>query len=107
MTKLFGKLRDGLEDRLRKVCGRINPDRRVIIIAVLFVIFAVVNIWVTLSAILSIGREERRQDAIEITPLDVPGFDLEAEEPTELQLEIEDFFNQHFNSEKDDTANTE
>lgn len=105
MKKLFGKLRDGIEDCLRKVCGKISPDRRAITIVVLLIIFAAVNFWVTFRAIYSIGREERRQEVIEITPVEIPDFELGEEEPTELQLELEQYFKQHFNTEDDDTEN--
>lgn len=106
MKKLIQKLKDWVEDLFRGLCGRITPDRRVAVIVVLFVVFAVVNIWVTFRAIYSIGRENSRIEQIELpiddTPATLPGTD--AEPPGELQLEIEEFFNKHFNSETDDTT---
>ena len=66
MKKLIQKARDGFEDLIRRICGRITPDRRVGVIVVLFVVFAVVNIWVTFRAIYSIGRENTRIEKIEL-----------------------------------------
>lgn len=102
------KIRDTVEDGLRKICGRMTPDRRVITIAVLLVVFAAVNIWVTLSAIFSIGRGEPRQDRIELTPIEVPDFDPDGDgAPGGKPVTLEEFINEHFNSEENDTANTE
>lgn len=106
MKKLIQKAKDGFEDLLRRMCGRINPDRRVIVIVALFVVFAMVNIWVTFRAIFNIGREDSRIERIEL-PVEIdpgPAVDAGNEPPSELQLEIEDFFNTHFNNETDDTT---
>lgn len=107
MKKLIQKLRDGLEDWLRKLCGKITPDKRVIAIAVLMVLFAALNIWITFRAIYNIGREDARMDVIEITPIHIPDFDLDGQEPSELQQGIEEYFKQNFNTEDNDTTDIE
>lgn len=107
MRKLIKRFRDWFEDGLRGLCGRITPDRRVITIAVLMVVFAAVNFYVTIRAIWSIGREESPTEQIEITPIEVPPFQLESAEPSDLQMGLEAFFEQHFNSEENDTTDSE
>lgn len=103
MKKIIKRFRDWLEDGLRGVCGRMTPDRRVITIAVLMVVFAAVNIWVTFRAIYNIGREDNRIERIEIPPLDVPDFDLGGEYPSELERGFNELFNQP-NTEQNDTT---
>lgn len=108
MRKLIEKLRAGIESWLRKICGKITPGKRTLIIAVVVGLFAIANIWITFSAIHSIGREDARRDVMKITPLEVPEFDLGGDsEPSELQLEIESFLNDNFNIEENDTDDTE
>lgn len=105
MGKLIRKFRDWFEDHLRRICGGINPKRRATVIAVIIVLFAVINIWVTFRAIYSIGRESDRYELIRLPSFDDIIEDDADGEPTELQLEIEDFFNKHFNTDSDDTTN--
>lgn len=104
MRKIISKVKDWIEDKVRGVCAPMSPGKRVVTIVVLIVVFAVVNFYITFRAIYNIGREDAHQEVIEITPLDVPDFELENKEPTELQKEMEDFFKEHFNSEQDDTT---
>ena len=40
MRKLFIKARDFLDDGLRRMCGRLTPEKRVIAIVVMAVVFA-------------------------------------------------------------------
>ena len=104
MKKIINGIKDWLEDKIRGICSPMSPDRRVITIVVLIVVFAAANIYVTFRAIYNIGREDARRELIEITPIDVPDFELQHEEPTPLQKEMEDFFKQNFKSEQDDTT---
>lgn len=107
MKKLIERFRSGIESRLRKACGKITPGRRTLVIAVLLGIFAVANIWITFRAIYSIGREDQKRDVIKVTPLEVPGFDLGKEAPEELMRGMEEYFNQNFKTEENDTDDTE
>ena len=106
MKKLFQRLRDWLEDGLRGVCGRMTRERRIITIAVLIAIFAVANLWVTFRAIYLIGHEDKPIELIEITPLDVPDFDLGGDGPTELERGFNELFKQS-NTEQNDTISIE
>ena len=47
-----------IEDRLRRVCGAISPDMRVYAIVTLFVLFAALSLYSTVSAIYSLGRSD-------------------------------------------------
>lgn len=54
-----------IEDRLRSVCGAMNPDFRVYAIATLFVLFAALSLYSTVSAIYSLGRSDGERIRIE------------------------------------------
>ena len=54
-----------IEDRLRRVCGAISPDMRVYAIVTLFVVFAALSLYSTVSAIYSLGRSDGERIRIE------------------------------------------
>ncbi len=100
----FENLRDRMEACLRGLCGRISPERRIVVIAAALALFAVVNCWIMIRGICSIGRESDRIEHISLP--DVPPPDA-AEEPGPLELEIENFLNEHFNTESHDSTTLE
>ena len=105
MAKLFENLRDRATDSLRMVCGRISPDRRICIIAAMFILLAAANTWITIRGIYSIGRGDRIEQPIEIPQREAAPLLPESDEPPgELELEIEEFFNKHFNDQSNDTT---
>lgn len=107
MSKVISRIKDWFEDKIRGICAPMSPGRRVVVIVVLIIVFAAVNFYVTFRAIYNIGREDAHQEVIEITPLNVPDFELHDEEVTPLQKEMENFFKEHFNSEQNDTTSEE
>lgn len=99
MRKLFIKARDFLDDGLRRMCGRLTPEKRVIAIVVMAVVFAVINFYMIFSAIYNIGREDARREIIEITPLSLPDMPP-ADTVSDKTRQMEEFFNQlNFNSD--------
>lgn len=99
MKKSFIKSRDFLDDRLRRMCGRLTPEKRVIAIVVMVVVFAVINFYMIFSAIYNIGRENARREIIEITPPSIPDM-VPSDTLSEKTRKMEEFFNQlNFNSD--------
>lgn len=94
---------DSVRGILRKLCGRISPDKRIAVIVVSFVVFALVNIWVMSSAIFNIGRESEHFEHITLPEI-APAKEETSAEPDSLQLELEKFFMENFNLERDDTG---
>ena len=47
-----------IEDRLRHLCGALSPDKRVIAIITLFVLFAALSLYSTVSAFYSLGLND-------------------------------------------------
>ena len=94
MKKMLVKIRDLAEEKLRGVCAGLSPEKRVITIVVLTVLFALGNFYMIFRAIYDIGREDARQDIIRITPLEVPDF-VPADTLSDMKVrEMEEFFNQ-------------
>ena len=98
MKKMLVKIRDLAEEKLRAACAGMSPEKRVITIVVLTVLFALGNFYMIFRAIYDIGREDAKREVIEITPLDIPDF-IQADTLTDSKIrEMEEFFNQ-FNKE--------
>ena len=94
MKKIFVRIRDLAEGKLRGLCAGLSPKKRVMTIVVLVGLFAVGNFYMIFRAIYDIGREDARQDIIRITPLEVPDF-VPADTLSDMKVrEMEEFFNQ-------------
>lgn len=79
------------EEKLRGVCAGLSPEKRVITIVVLTVLFALGNFYMIFRAIYDIGREDAKREVIEITPLDIPDF-IQADTLTDSKIrEMEEF----------------
>lgn len=59
------RAREWTEDRLRRMCGAMNPDTRVFVTVALFLLFAALSLWGTVSAIYRLGRSEGERLRIE------------------------------------------
>ena len=94
MKKMFVKIKESAEEKLRKLCSGLSPEKRVPAIVVLAALFAIGNFYMIFRAIHDIGREDDRQDIIKITPLEVPDF-VPADTLSDMKVrEMEEFFNQ-------------
>ncbi|GKG72486.1 hypothetical protein CE91St1_16290 [Parabacteroides goldsteinii] len=94
MKKIFVKVRDLAENKLRGLCDGLSPKKRVMTIVVLAGLFAAGNFYMIFRAIHDIGREDAKQEVIEIEPLSIPDF-VPADTLSERKIrEMEEFFNQ-------------
>lgn len=94
MKRIFVKIRDLAERKLRGLCAGLSPKERVMTIVVLAGLFAVGNFYMIFRAIYDIGREDARQEVIEIEPLEIPDFVPADTLPDGKIREMEEFFNQ-------------
>jgi hypothetical protein len=99
-------LRERIETSLRKVCGRVSPERRAAVIVVMLVVFAALNFWVTGRAIWSIGRGDSPVERISLPDVTSPS---DAGDPVtdSLQLEFEKMFQEYSNDQDNDTTISE
>lgn len=72
MKKLIVKIKDFFEGGLRRLCGKMSQDSRILTIVGLSVIFAVVNLYVTFRAVYNIGREDARREIKGINTIQIP-----------------------------------
>ena len=94
MRKRILKIRSLAEAKLRDLCDSLTPERRK---AVVIGLCTVVNFYMIFRAIYDIGREDARQEVIEIAPLDIPDFVPADTLSDEKVRDMEEFFNQFNN----------
>lgn len=94
MRKMFVKIRDLAGEKLRGICAGLSPEKRMMTIVVMAVLFALGNFYMIFRAIYDIGREDAKREVIEIAPLDIPDFVPADTLPEGKIREMEDFFNQ-------------
>ena len=58
IKKQVNRFRDWIEDGLRRVCGGLSPNVRVITILAFCVIFGSLSIYMTVSSIYHIGKRD-------------------------------------------------
>lgn len=66
IKKQISKFRDWIEDGLRRMCGGMSPERRLITILAMCVIFGIGSIYMTVSSIYNIGKRDAEQKYLEI-----------------------------------------
>lgn len=55
-----------LEDKLKDLCGEITPDKRLTVIVIMLLLFTILNLYFTFTAISNWGREQERRDQLKI-----------------------------------------
>ena len=63
--KFIMKTQEWADGKLRRLAGRISPDMRVAIILVMLAAFGALSVYMTVSAIYRIGRNDGREMGIE------------------------------------------
>ena len=63
--KFIVKVQDWADEKLRRLCGHITPDQRVVVILVMFVVFGGLSVYITVAAIYNIGKSDGRELGIE------------------------------------------
>ena len=91
---MFVKIKESVEEKLRKLCAGLSPEKRVPAIVMLAALFAIGNFYMIFRAIYDIGREDARQEVIEIELLEIPDFVPADTLPDRRIREMEEFFNQ-------------
>lgn len=94
MKKMYLKVKGFINGRLHAFCDGLSPEKRMVAVIVMAVLFALVNFYMVFRAIYDIGREDARREVIEITPLDIPDFVPSDTLSDRKVREMEEFFNQ-------------
>lgn len=64
-NNVFTNIRDWIEDNLRRLCGEITPDKRVIVVVTMLVLFSGLSIYMTVSSVYNFGKDKGRRLEIE------------------------------------------
>lgn len=59
------KVQDWVDDKLRRMCGRITPGKRLAVILLMSVFFGGMSIYITVSSIYNIGKRDGQRLQIE------------------------------------------
>ena len=101
MKKMFVKIKESAEEKLRKLCAGLSPEKRVPAIVMLAALFAIGNFYMIFRAIHDIGREDVRPEIIEIPPIEIPDVVPADTLPDKRVQEMEEFFNR-FNQKENE-----
>ncbi|MBB4038201.1 competence protein ComGC [Dysgonomonas hofstadii] len=58
-------INEWLEDGLRGILGRLTPDRRIILVIAMFLVFGGLSIYMTFSSIYNFGKDKAEKMQIE------------------------------------------
>lgn len=61
IRKIVKRINEWLEDGLRGLLGRLTPDRRIILVITMFLVFGGLSIYMTVSSIYNFGRQKGEQ----------------------------------------------
>lgn len=59
------KIQDWADGSLRRLCGRITPGKRLAVILTMFLFFGIASVYIFVSAIYNIGKNEGQRIEIE------------------------------------------
>lgn len=65
MRKFIVKVQDWVDDNLRRLCGRITPEKRLAVLLTMFLFFGIASVYIFVSAIYNIGKSEGQRIEIE------------------------------------------
>ena len=74
IRKLINKVNEYWEDGMRSLLGRLTPDRRVILIVIMLMIFSGLSIFMTFSSIYNLGKD--RGEKMQIDHIERLQFEL-------------------------------
>lgn len=63
--RCMNKIQDWADDSLRRLCGRITPGKRLAVILTMFLFFGIASVYIFVSGIYNIGKNEGRRIEIE------------------------------------------
>lgn len=63
--RFIRKIQDWADDSLRRLCGRITPGKRLAVILTMFLFFSIASVYIFVSGIYNIGKNEGQRIEIE------------------------------------------
>ena len=65
MRKWIDKIQDWGDMKIRDLCGRITPEKRLVVVLVVFTLFAIASLYITFSGLYHIGRCEGEREYLQ------------------------------------------
>lgn len=65
MLKQIEKIQDWVDLKIRHLCGCITPEKRLVVVLVVFTLFTIASIYITLSGLYHIGRCEGQAEHLQ------------------------------------------
>lgn len=65
IQKIINRINEWLEDGLRGILGRLTPDRRIILVISMFLVFGGLSIYMTFSSFYNFGKNKAEKMQIE------------------------------------------
>ena len=98
---MFVRIKETVAEKLRGLCAGLSPEKRMLTVIVLAVLFALGNFYLIFRAIYDFVREDVQRDIFEIAPLDIPYIVPADTLPDKRVQEMEEFFNR-FNQKENE-----
>ena len=101
MKQMFVRIKETVAEKLRGLCAGRSPEKRMLTVIVLAVLFPLGNFYLIFRAIYDIVRGDVHRDIIEIAPLVIPDIVPADTLPDKRVQEMEEFFNR-FNQKENE-----
>ena len=88
-NNVFTNIRDWIEDNLRRLCGEITPDKRVIVIVTMLLLFSGLSIYMTVSSIYNFGKDKGRK--LEIERIETLQLETEQQKQDSINNQLNEF----------------
>lgn len=59
------KIQDWADEKLRRLCGRITPGKRLAVLLTMFLFFSIASVYIFVSGIYNMGKNEGQRMEIE------------------------------------------
>ncbi|WP_165043867.1 TraL conjugative transposon family protein [Dysgonomonas sp. ZJ709] len=66
MKETIREIRYAIQDKIKDWCGEITPDKRLIFILVVIIVFTAINLYFTFSSIYNLGKKNAVNELIQI-----------------------------------------
>lgn len=65
MGRCIAKIQDWADEKLRRLCGRITPGKRLAVLLTMFLFFSIASVYIFVSGIYNMGKNEGQRIEIE------------------------------------------
>lgn len=89
LRNIIQNISEWLEDRLRRLVGPLSPDKRVIVIVTMLILFSALSIYMTVSSIYNFGKDKGRN--LEIQRIETLKLETEQQKKDSINNQLNDF----------------